>query len=163
MSLSDRRHLLALLAAAPLAACGFTPAFAPGGPADGLTGSVRAADPQDQNSFDFVRSFEDRLGRPSAPRYSLAYKIETDTEGLAIARDNTTTRYQLRGTVTWSLNDLATGTRLTGGTAKNFTAWFDTGTTVATLAAREDAGRRLMQILADQIATQIIATAGSWS
>ena len=45
MSSSDRRIFLSLLAALPLAACGFTPAYGPSGPARGLLGRVRVDDP----------------------------------------------------------------------------------------------------------------------
>jgi LPS-assembly lipoprotein len=41
---------------------------------------------------------------------------------------------------------------------KSFTAYSATGSTVAGLAAEEDAAYRLMRILADQIVAQLIAT-----
>ncbi len=64
MSSCNRRTLI--LAPLALAACGFTPAYAPGGAATRLMGTVRAADPSDKNGFDFVERIEERLGRPEA-------------------------------------------------------------------------------------------------
>lgn len=161
MSSCNRRTLLALLAA-PLAACTFTPAYAPGGPAAALQGAVRVDDPSDKNAFDLVERLEERLGRPQAARYQLAYTITTDSIGVGITPDNATTRFNLTGKVEWSLTDPAGG-RVTGGHVENFTSYSATGSTVAGLAAEEDAALRLMRILADQIVTTLIATSARWS
>ena len=45
------------------------------------------------------------------------------------------------------------------GRVESFTSYSATGSTVATLAADTDAATRLRQILADQIATRLIAAA----
>ena len=145
-----------------LAACGFTPAYGPGGPAAGITGTIRAADPTDKNAFDLVARLDQRLGRPKADRYDLTYAITTQPVGVGITPDNAITRYNLKGAVDWTLTDRATGTRLTGGKVESFTSYSATGSTVAGLAAEEDAAARLMRILADQIVTRLIATSGDW-
>ncbi len=145
-----------------LAACGFTPAYGPGGPAAGLTGTIRAADPSDKNAFDLVARLDQRLGRPKADRYDLTYAITTQPVGVGITPDNAITRYNLKGAVDWTLTDRATGTRLTGGKVESFTSYSATGSTVAGLAAEEGAAARLMSILADQIVTRLIATSGDW-
>lgn len=161
MSSCNRRTFLALLAA-PLAGCTFTPAYAPGGPASALQGAIRVDDPSDKNAFDLVERLEERLGRPQAARYQLAYTITTDSIGVGITPDNATTRYNLTGKVEWTLTDSA-GTRVTGGHVENFTSYSATGSTVAGLVAEEDAALRLMRILADQIVTTLIATSANWS
>ena len=46
---------------------------------------------------------------------------------------------------------------------QSFTSYSATGSTVAGLAAEEDAALRLMHILADQIVTRLLATSGQWS
>jgi LPS-assembly lipoprotein len=157
MSSCNRRTLL--FAPLALAACGFTPAYAPGGAATGLMGTVRAADPADKLSFDFVERVEERLGRPEAHRYDLAYSIVTETVGVGITPDNQITRYNLKGAIDWTLSDTATGARITGGRVQSFTAFAATGSTVAGLAAEEDAAYRLMRLLADQIVTRLVAEA----
>ena len=155
MSSFNRRTLLLMPLA--LAACGFTPAYGPKGPAQALQGALRPTDPTDKNSYDFVSAVEARFGRAKSPRYGLAYTITTETVGAGFTTTNTITRFNLRGSVDWTLNDLETGTRLGGGTVNNFTSWSATGATVAGLSAEEDAAERLMTILADQIAAQILA------
>lgn len=160
MSLYNRRSVLFVTLA--LAACGFAPAYGPGGAAEGLTGTIRVTDPDDKNAFDLVARLEQRLGRPSADRYDLTYTITTLPVGVGITPDNAITRYNLKGAVDWALADRGTGTRLTGGKVESFTSYSATGSTVAGLAAEEDASARLMRILADQIVTRLIATSGDW-
>jgi LPS-assembly lipoprotein len=136
MSSFNRRTLLTLPLA--LAACGFTPAYGPSGPAQGLQ--------------------EARFGRSKYPRYALAYTITTEAVGVGYATDTSITRYNLKGRVDWSLTDSESDARIAGGTAQNFTSWSATSATVAAFAAEQDAAKRLMVILADQVAAEIIAT-----
>ncbi|WP_136683385.1 LPS assembly lipoprotein LptE [Falsirhodobacter xinxiangensis] len=159
MSSPDRRTFLLLLG---LGACGFTPAYGPGGPASALQDSIKLGDPTDKNGFDFVERMEERLGRGRTPRYELTYAIQTEVRGVGITRESSITRYNLLGRIDWGVNDVGTGQRVTGGIARNFTSYSATGSTVAGLAAEEDAAYRLMRILADQIATQLVATSGTW-
>jgi LPS-assembly lipoprotein len=157
MSSFDRRAVLILPLA--LAACGFTPAYAPGGAATRLLGRMRAADPTDKNGFDLVERLEERLGRSKDPTYVLSYTITTQAAGVGITTENEITRFNLRGVIDYTLSDAATGARLTGGRVQSFTAYSATGSTVAGLAAEEDAAYRLMRILADQIVARLIAAA----
>ena len=163
MSSSDRRNFLFLMAALPVAACGFAPAYGPGGAASGLQGRIRVDDPSDKNGFDLVERLEERLGRPEAPRYALSFSITTSAIGVGITPENAITRYNLTGSIDWGLTDTATGTRLTGGSVNSFTSYSATGSTVAGLAAEQDAAFRLMRLLADQIVTRLIATSGQWA
>jgi LPS-assembly lipoprotein len=170
MSSSDRKDPLAgasparglsrravLFVPLALAACGFTPALAPNGPATALLETVYVQDPSDKNGFDLVERLEERLGRPENPRYDLAYTIITEAVGVGITTDNKITRYNLKGVVDYTLTDRTSGARVTGGRVQSFTAYSATGSTVAGLAAEEDAAYRLMRILADQITAQLIA------
>jgi len=160
MSSFNRRTLLLLPLA--LGACGFAPAYAPGGAAMKLLGTVRAADPTDKNGFDLVERLEERLGRPEDARYDLAYTITTEALGVGITTANEITRFNLTGAIDYTLSDKATGARLTGGRVQSFTAYSATGSTVAGLAAEEDAAFRLMRILADQITTRLIAASATF-
>jgi LPS-assembly lipoprotein len=157
MSLSDRRRLLLALAALPLAACGFSPAYAPGGPGRALRQQVRAADPVSSHDFDFVAAFEDRLGRPAMPRYDLAYQITTFERGAAQVSGLGATRISLFGTVQYTLTETGNDTVVTQGSLRNFTNYSTTDTQLATRRAQEDAAQRLMRILADQVAARLIA------
>ncbi|MFA7432936.1 MAG: LPS assembly lipoprotein LptE [Gemmobacter sp.] len=157
MSLYDRRTLILSLAALPLAGCGYAPAHAPGGRAAGLHGSVGAEAPTDRQGYDLVERLEQRLGRAAAPRWLLAYRIETMPVGAGITRTGAITRYTLTGNATYRLTESATGAEVTAGRVEGFTSWSAAGSTVATLAAEQDAHRRLMHILADQIVTRLTA------
>ncbi|WP_071799344.1 hypothetical protein [Natronohydrobacter thiooxidans] len=157
MSWSDRRTVLLALAALPLAACGFTPAYAPGGPGQALRGQVRAADPTAAADFDFNAAFEERLGRPTAPRFDLAYTISTSERGSAQVSGLGQTRITLFGEIAYSLTEIATGETVTRGKLRNFTNYSTTDTQLATLRAQEDAQKRLMRILADQVAARLMA------
>jgi LPS-assembly lipoprotein len=140
-----------------LAACGFTPAYAPGGAATGLLGTIWVQDPTDKNGFDLVERLEERLGRPEAVRYDLAFSISTESIGVGITTENEISRFNLKGSVTYTLTERGTGARVAGGTVQSFTAYSATGSTVAVLAAEEDAATRLMRILADQIVARLVA------
>ena len=150
----NRRNLLSFLA---LAGCGFTPVLGTGGPAQVLMGRIWPAVPQDQAGFSFVKQIEARLGRVQTRDYDLAYTIEVTSDGVAITAEGATTRYIVTGTVTWALTRHADGVRMTGGKVNNFASYSGTGSTVATLVAREDAGRRLMTMLADGVVARMLA------
>lgn len=150
---------LVLLAPLALIACGFTPLYGPAGEASGLQGAVRAEDPVDKAGFDLVRHLEARLGRPTAPRFDLAYTIQTAARGVGVTADGATTRYTLVGSVDYTLTDRSSGAVLTSGTVDSFTAYSATGSTIAGLSAAQDAQDRLMRILAERIASRLEAGA----
>jgi LPS-assembly lipoprotein len=157
MSLSDRRTLLLMLAALPLAACGFTPAFGPNGAGTALRGQVRVDDPKSNLDFDFVAAFEDRLGRVSEARYALGFTLTITERGSAQVAGFGETRIAVVGNVIYTLTELATGQVVASDSVQNFTNYSTTSTQLATLRAREDAERRLARILADQVAVRLIA------
>jgi LPS-assembly lipoprotein len=156
MSLFDRRTLLTLPLV--LAACGFTPVYAPGGTGAALRGQVAVIAPGDRDSFLLVQELENRFGRGGG-RYGLAFDLQVEEEGLAVTRTGDITRFNLVGTVTFTLTDLGNDTLVYEGRVNNFTAFSDTGSTVETLAAERDARARLMRILADQMTAQLFAQA----
>ena len=157
MSWSERRLFLTSLLA--LGACGFAPAYGPGGAATALRGAVATATPDDKLGYDLVGRLEERLGPAANPRWRLDYTITTNRIGVGITSENAVTRYNVTGAVDWSLVTLADDKVATSGRVESFTSYSATGSTVATLAAETDAATRLMQILADQIATRLIAAA----
>lgn len=159
--LSHSRRLL-LLSVLAVAACGFTPAYGPGGGAAGLQGTIRVADPVDKNGFDLVERLEEQLGRPTAARFDLAYAITADPNGVGLTQDGEITRYNLGGAVDYTLTDSVSNAVLTRGHVESFTSWSATGSTVAGLEAEDDAQERLMRILADQIVARLLASAGVW-
>ena len=157
--MSRRGRRLLLLAPLALAACGFTPAYGPGGGATALRGQVAIEDPTDKLAYDLSARLDERLGHAVNPRWRLDHAITTDRIGVGITDANAVTRYNVTGAVDWSLVSLADGKVAAKGRVESFTSYSATGSTVATLAAETDASTRLMQILADQIATRLIAAA----
>jgi LPS-assembly lipoprotein len=157
MSLFNRRTLLALPLA--LAACGFTPAYGPSGTGTKLNNQVLVQEPSTQAGYLLTRHMEARLGRSAgSARYALDLTIDLDEDDLAINSSGDITRYNVIGNVEFALRDSTTGTIITSGKVQNFTAYSATGTTVATLAAEQDALERLMVILGDQITARLYST-----
>jgi len=153
----SRRFLLFLPLA--LMACGFTPVYAPGGTASALRGKVEVAAPESVDSYLLVQNLEERLGRPNVPTYSLSLALVTVEQGQAVTASNETTRYSVVGRVDYVLLDIDSEEIVASGSVDNFTGYSATGSTVQTLASERDAHERLMVILADQITTQLYATA----
>ncbi len=158
----SRRGTLAAMAALALTACGFAPAYGPGGAATALLGQVTVQAPGTLPAYVLVARLEERLGRPgAAPAYDLAYTLSTQQESVAITPAAEITRYNVTGTLDWRLTETAGGTVAASGQVTAFTSYSATGSTIATRAAREDATDRLMTILADRLVDEIILkTAG---
>lgn len=157
-----RRALLALAAPLLLVACGFAPVYGPQGSAEGLRGQILAADPTDRNGFVFVARLEDRLGLPTAAAYALDYTISVENDGVGITTAGDTTRFNVLGRIDYLVKDSASGAVLTRGKVENFTGFSATGSIVGSISATEDASERLMVILADQLVTELVATAPDW-
>lgn len=162
MWFSDRRSFL-LGGVAALAGCGFAPAYGPGGAASNLQGRFLIDAPTDKRGFDLVERLEERLGRPTDAAYALSYTIATDEVDIGVSPTNAITRFNLTGSIAYTVRNLANDKALASGRVRNFTAYSTTGTTVATRAAEIDARRRLMRILADQLVTELLATPGAWT
>lgn len=164
MSWSERRRpvALALCAVAALAACGFTPAFAPGESAARLRGALDVAEPTSQVTYRFAQQMEARLGAAPGGAYRLGYAISIAGQGQAITADQVTQRYTLLGTVDYTVTETATGRVLTSGQETGFTGLGTAGTIVATDTAVRDAQDRLMVILADRVADELVSGSADW-
>jgi len=154
MSLFDRRPVL--LVPFAVAACGFTPVYAPGGTGSQLQGQVAIQDPFDRESFVLFRELEARLGR-GIGTYGLAFDMRIDSESLGVTQTGEFTRFNLIGTVDYTLFDIATEEVIFADQTTHFTGYSATGDTVETLAAERDARERLAIVLADQIVTELYA------
>ncbi|TFL20000.1 hypothetical protein [Jannaschia formosa] len=152
----SRRGLI--LSALALAGCGFTPAYGPGGAADGLRGAIRVADPDTEFGFDFVTRFEERLGLPDAPRYALNWVLTTQERELAIDDENTITRFNIEGRLAWSLIPMGADEPVLTGVETSFTSYSATGSTISTLESEQDAEQRLAVILADAVVARLLAS-----
>lgn len=158
MSWSRRGVLLGGLGGAlALAGCGFSPVYAPGGAGSRLFGQIRTADPSTPDEYTFAGRIAERLGPDQKARFALAYQLRIAVVSQAITRDEVTTRYSLNGTADFVLTDAASGQEITRGQVSSFTSYSTTGTTIATMAAEQDAHDRLARMLADQVATRLLA------
>lgn len=147
-----------MLATLPVAACGFTPAYGPGGGAQTLNHSIEVRAPESRMDYLMTRQLEERLGRSDAPDYLLDYSLTASEERIAITANNITRRFNLVGSADFTLT-ARDGTVIIKGNEESFVGYSATGTTVATRAARSDAEQRLTTILADRIVTRLIAAA----
>lgn len=163
MSSFDRRTVLALLAAAPLAACGFAPVYGPSGAGGAVRGRIRVDAPDTRLGFQFVARIEDRIGRATDPTHALSFDIDTEDRNLAITGTDDITRVNILGTLEFAVTELGSGVQVQAGELSTFTAYSTTGSPVATAAARRDAEDRLMVALADQLTSRLLAAAPSWT
>ena len=145
-----------LLAALALAACGFAPVYGPGGTGTRLQDKVRTADPRTPDDFAFAGRIAERLG-PDGTRYELDWRLRIAVVPQAITPNEITTRYSLNGTASYVLTEIASGRTVARGQVSSFTSYSTTGTTIATLAAEQDAHKRLARLLADQVVTRLLA------
>lgn len=147
----------ALAACGAVAACGFTPVYAPGGGGAALDGAVLVRQLDTADGFVLARALRNRLGPPDAVRYELSYSLRVSSEQVAITTDQITQRFNLIGQSPFRLTDAATGDVVVEGTAEAFSSYSALGTSVAVEAAKRDGRERLMRLLADRIMTDLIA------
>jgi LPS-assembly lipoprotein len=152
---SFKRRTLLMLPLVALAACGFTPVYAPGGVGDALRGTVQVTEMDTVDGYMLVQQLEERLGRSVDPKYDLNVALSQRIEGQAITASDATTRYSILGRATYTLVERATGSVLASDKVENFVGYSATGSTVETLASERDARHRLMIILADQLTAQL--------
>lgn len=126
-------------------------------------GGIEIDDPRDRNGFDLVGRLQERLGQAESARWRLSYAITAYQEGLGITSSNAITRYNVIGSIDFTLRDVTTDATVAAGRVQNFTSYSASGTVVSTAASERDAYLRLMRILADQIVTELIASAPDWA
>ena len=155
MWLSDRRGFL--LAALALAGCGFTPVHGNSDKFDKLRNAVLVQAPTNRVEFELVRNLEVQLGQVAAKSYDLHYTLSVSEEIVVISAAQEINRYGIVGLLEYSLVD-SDGVILLSETAKSFTGYSATGTTVATQRSKRDAYDRLMVILAKQVSNFLLAS-----
>lgn len=160
---SDRRMVLLGLTA--LAACGYEPVNAPGGAAEELRqGEIEVRAPTLDDEYFLVERLEQRLGGAGRnPRYRLDYTINVEEVPVGITPNQETTRYNVIGRIDWTVTDMETGAIVTSDGFESFSSYAATGSAVSGLTARDDAHKRLMLLMADQIVTRLTATAATWA
>ena len=163
MSSFDRRHALALIAGLAVAGCRFEPAMRKGSPAASLPGQFSYSVPGGRNAFLLEESLRTQLGPPTGvPDYSIDVAL-TISEGKAAATGSGgVDRLALTGTADFTVSAAADGAALTEGTVQGVVTFSSTDEVIASDAARQDAERRLVNLLAERIATRLILTSPDW-
>ena len=151
MWLSSRRGFLC--AALALAGCGLTPVMEPG--SQQLYNQVLIQAPVNRAEYELVRNLEAQLGTTKSARFSFRYDLKTTEDNIVVSTAQEISRYSLIGELEYSLTD-NNGVILNRQTAKSFTGYSATGTTVATQRAQRDAYDRLMVILAEQVSSALL-------
>lgn len=148
-----RRAVLFGLAAAPLAACGFQPLYAPGGALAKLRNRITYADPNTRDEFTLRTELQNRIG--SGSDFRLTYVIRTDEADVGITPDQVITRIRITGSVEFVLRDIATDAVIDKATVEAVTSYGTTDTTASTAFARDAAFDRLMVMLVDQMIARL--------
>lgn len=160
-AINSRRKFLTLMAALPLAGCGFTPVYGTNGSTRSLRGRIAYRAPDTPEGFRLRTRLEDRLGRAEQDDYVLTVTLSISTTSVVVSSAQNINRFNLPGTATWVLTEAGADQPLASGNVQTFTAYSAFGTTVATRQAQDDARDRLAIALADLIVTDIIvASAG---
>ena len=153
MWLSSRRGFF--LAALALAGCGFAPVNGVNSKSQMLRNTVLVQAPTNWVEFELVRNLEVQLGQAVSKLYDLQYKLSVDEEIIVVSAAQEINRFSLVGLLDYSLVDSG-GVVLLTETAKSFTGYSATGTTVATQRSKRDAYDRLMVILAKQVSNSLL-------
>jgi LPS-assembly lipoprotein len=111
--------------------------------------------PVNRAEYELVRNLEAQLGAAKSARFALHYELKVTEDNIVVSAAQEISRYSLVGELEYSLLD-KDGAFLTRQTAKSFTGYSATGTTVATQRAQRDAYDRLMAILAGQVASALL-------
>ena len=155
MWLSSRRGFF--LAALALAGCGFEPVNGVSSKSQMLRNTVLVQAPTNRVEFELVRNLEVQLGQATSKLYDLRYKLNIDEDIIIVSAAQEINRFSLVGVLEYSLVDSG-GVVLLSNTAKSFTGYSATGSTVATQRSKRDAYDRLMMILAKQVSNFLLTS-----
>ena len=143
------------LAALALAGCGLVPVNGANTKFQLLRNTVLVQAPTNRIEFELVRNLEVQLGQAVSKLYDLQYKLSVDEDIVVVSAKQEINRFRLVGLLEYSLVDSG-GVVLLTETAKSFTGYSATGTTVATQRSKRDAYDRLMVILAKQVSNSLL-------
>lgn len=144
--------------ASALGACGFTPLY--GVQPDGTRVNTELEQIQvvaiedGRTGYDIYNALIDRLspnGEPEAPDYQLRIRLREQREGVAIERDASITRYNLRLTANYTLVDIRTGNTVHEGQSRSIASYNVVDSQFATLTAERDAEERAAIELSEDI------------
>ena len=145
------------MAALALAGCDLVPVNGANTKFQLLRNTVLVQAPTNRVEFELVRNLEVQLGQAVSKLYDLQYKLSVDEDIVVVSAAQEINRFSLVGLLEYSLVDSG-GVVLLTETAKSFTGYSATGTTVATQRSKRDAYDRLMVILAKQVSNSLLTS-----
>jgi len=153
----SRRNILAALAAAPLAGCGFHPLYGgrTAGEYDPRLAAIKVAPIPDREGQMLELALREKLNPRSvtAPtRYSLTVTLKLTQSDLGIQRNATSTRSEINAAASYLLS--GGGTNVTGN-SRTVTAFNLQDDAWAATVAEKDARERAIADLADAIYMQL--------
>ena len=111
----------------------------------------------EQLVYNNLRDLMNPLGVPKQPRYRLDYSVAIIKQPVAVAKDETATRLNVRVSVTFSLKDLHDNEVAFNGTARALAAYNVLRSQYATLAGKQNAEDRATREVSDEIRLRIAA------
>lgn len=152
---------------AVLAGCGFHPLYGKANPevtaqAQLIKIGVRQSGDLKTANFRIGQQLRNTLltqltpyGEPAQPQYYLDVNMTESTENLAIQKNQVATRANLQIYATYILRYIATGGAIFSGQARGVASYDIVQSEYANLAAEQDAERRSIQAVADDITLKI--------
>lgn len=130
-------------------ACGFTPVYAPGSDTAVALADIELEEPKNEQGYLFAREMEDRIGRHANASKLLRYNITIRGEGV----ESDTERRRFVGAASYQLIDKSTLAVEQSGAVDTFAGYSVSDGLFIT--ARQDAIKRLIVILADQMTREL--------
>jgi len=152
LSFSIRFAGLALVALL-LGGCGFQPLYGDRSVNDDLA-SVEIGRISDRSGQELHNALLDRLnpkGSPARPLYQLLIELDEHLQDLAVRKNESVTRYNLQIVANYVLYSKADGAVLVEGTSRSTTSFNISTEEYSAIVAKQDAGRRGFDLLADDI------------
>lgn len=154
--------LALLVSGLGLTACGFRPLYGEraGGSAAAELAAVQIGVASDRLGQILRNDLIERLsplGEPTSPRYSLQATLSESNAALAIQQDTAITRYDHRIDVSFLVLDLSTGVVVFRGQSRAIGGYDAVRSDFATLTAQQDAARRTVREVAEDVRSQLAA------
>jgi LPS-assembly lipoprotein len=147
-----------LISAAGLAACGYKPVYGSKGAIQQNLGQVRIGQAPNREGQVLRNALVDRVnprGEPGAAPYNLKIEYTESQSQVAIRRDETATRANLRISVNFELRETASGVVVLKGRSRRTASYNIVQSDYANVVARRTAQRRAAELVAEDIATRL--------
>ena len=151
-------HLTALLAAAALTACGFTPLYQAAGVGSGLS-RIEVVPPQGRVGYLLREDLDDAFAhdKSAAAQWRLTLEIDQSRNPRGLRLDNVAERYVLGLKVRYTLTDLTTGKPVHTGEAISSVSYDAADAPYAGIAGRQDGQNRAATDMARRIQIDLAA------